>query len=60
MTDTDKILQAIEGLQVGQKALQTTIEQQGKQLTSLQTDVTTLKTDVKGLNERMDTLYPSA
>src|SRR4051812_32812666 len=56
MTDTDKILQAIEGLQAGQKALQTTIEHRGKQLTSLQTDVTAFKGDVKGLNGRMGTL----
>jgi tetrahydromethanopterin S-methyltransferase subunit G len=43
-------------LQTGQQALQTTVEHQGKQLANLQSDVTTLKTDVKGLHGRMDTL----
>src|SRR3954452_21922926 len=49
MNDTQKILKALTELQEGQRALQTTVEQQGKQLANLQADV-------KGLNGRMDTL----
>ncbi len=42
MTDTDKILQALEALQEGQRALQS--------------DVNTLKSGVTGLNGRMEAL----
>src|SRR3954447_5724505 len=49
MTDAGKILQALEGLQEGQKTLKATVEKQGKGLENLQTDV-------KGLSGRMDHL----
>src|SRR4051812_37454080 len=49
MPDTDKILQTLDRLEAGQKALQSSVEQQGKGLETLQTDV-------KGLSGRMDDL----
>ena len=46
MTDTDRILQALERLETGQRALEATVEQQGKVLTGR----------IDNFDKRMDTL----
>jgi phage shock protein A len=43
MNDADKILQAIERLEAGQKTLQASVDQQGKALGNVQADISTLK-----------------
>src|SRR4051812_16475799 len=56
MTDADKILQALDRLEAGQKALQSSVEQQGKQLTTLQNTVETQGSAIVALQEGQKTL----
>src|SRR3954453_6292891 len=56
MTDADKILQAFDRLEAGQKALQSSVEQQGKQLTRVQNTVETQGSAIVALQEGQKTL----
>jgi hypothetical protein len=56
MTDADKILQAIAGLQEGQKLLQAAIDQQGKTITVTQKDISGLKDSLAHTNTAIKTL----
>jgi hypothetical protein len=50
MTNTAKIFQALERLEIGQKTLQNTIDQQGKAITTLQNGQQALQNDVMYLH----------
>jgi septal ring factor EnvC (AmiA/AmiB activator) len=70
MNSDERILKALEDLQVGQKSLQTDavsikdvqqeqgkqLAEQGKQLTEQGTQLETLQTDLKGLHRKVDTV----
>ena len=47
MNTDEKILKTLEDLKDGQKALQTEVQKQGKQIESLQADVTAMKGEVE-------------
>jgi SMC interacting uncharacterized protein involved in chromosome segregation len=56
MNDADKILQAIVGLQEGQKSLQAAIDQQGKAIKTLQETVDRQGKILTGLTGTMSTI----
>lgn len=56
MVDMDKIFQALERLENGQKTLQKTVDQQGAAIATLQDGQKSLQTDVKGIRSDVTSL----
>jgi hypothetical protein len=56
MNDADKILQAIAGLQEGQKSLQAAVDQQGKAIKAVQEDISGVKDSLAHTNTAIKAL----